>query len=214
MNLIQHYTLYKLNIYNDPFDHHTDITTNIGNIYHYVIQTDDTSLLFHTLSIDIMFNFIINHTCNNRRYLILSLIMGLSNASQHTSLIFDLIDCKIYLADPNGKPSFFNSHFKCDMSNKINLLLKSYFIQLKIFDLNYEFISSYIWNPQNVVINKHFTNSIIDNGHCVITSIMSSHYLYITQLHITVIYNLFFELSNDELLYIINSYMNGIDKIL
>jgi hypothetical protein len=124
--------------------------------------------------------------------------------SHHTSLIIDLIHHKIYLADPNGKTTFFNKLYKIDISNKIDLLLQYYFTQFNIFGFDYEFVPSHIWNPQYICINKFFDNSIIGSG----------HYLHITQEYINNIYNLFFELSDDEILYIINSYMNGIYKIL
>jgi hypothetical protein len=214
-NFSPNYSLYKLNVKDDRFSHHIDITTDIENMYHTTIQADDDFLVFHTLSIDTFINFIMEHM-DGRQYLIVPLIMSteLLDISHQTSLVIDLIYQKVYLADPNGKSEFFNKIYNKDVSNKIDLLLQSYFMQFNQLGFDYEFIPSKKWNPEKICINKAFNQSIIGSGHCVITSIMLGHYLLTTQDYITNIYNLFSELSDDEILYIINSYMNGINQLL
>ena len=232
------YSLYKVNIFTKHFSHHLDITTPIGNMYHTTFQASDQFIMFHTLSPETMLLFLISNTKKNKRYIFMPVMFGteMKKNGHFAAIIFDTILNSVYFMDPNGRPDYFNNMFAevYKQSNKelcygdiyddmiinsneyIDNCITNYIkILNETFDLKYKYISSTKWNPNMYIINKTFSDvTVIGSGHCVIIGTLLMHCLHLASKDITMIFELFGRLKNEELLEIINGYSVGFIEYL
>jgi hypothetical protein len=107
------YSLYKIDIRESKFSHHLDIGGDLHGMYHTTIQADSDFILLHTLSIDSMMLYISENCKNNKRYVFIPVVftMNGTNFGHQTALIFDSIQYKVFLFDPNGRSTYFNYMF-------------------------------------------------------------------------------------------------------
>jgi hypothetical protein len=127
------------------------------------------------------------------------------------SLIIDNVLEEVYLFDSNGKTNYFNNNM-VNSDRLVNLLFKKYFIDLEnIYNIKYKFIENYIYNPDSIILNKHFKDS---SGYCMILSILFPHYLSLTQLSIYHGIKTLSKLKENEFIDIINKYSIGFNDIL
>lgn len=102
-----------------------------------------------------------------------------------------------------------------DGSEMIDTLLQTYFNKVgEILGVKYNYIKSSVWNPKRKAINRDFQKSDIGTGHCVMTTYMMFHYLFLTNKDLEEANDILTSLSDDELLYIINGYTLGITNTL
>lgn len=226
------YSIYKMDIHTFNFSHHIDIIPNGHGQNHTSIQSELNYLLLHILSPESMALYLTENISRNKRYTFMPITFGheYTDSGHMTSLIFDNREYKVYLYDPNGRSTYFNTIYidaylknggkmenslRKDMyvstENLLNALIKSYVDELyNKYRIKYEFIPSNNWNKNDGVLNKNFKKSVIGNGHCVIITIMFLHYLSITEDNVENIFNKLTNVCDEELLYIINCYSMGI----
>ena len=225
------YSLYKVNIFSEKVEHHIDIQSKIGNMFHTTLQADDKFIFLHCISIDTLIVFLSEHNNSMNRYIFIPVMFGseVNKVGHFTVLIFDLIANKVYFADPNGRTSFFDDiilkhctsdidffqEYTEDMYINSELLIDQLFtfyineLNSK-FETKFQFIERSKWNPKKYNINKTVKDSQIGSGHCVITSTFISQYLHLTNIDVSELYAKFNDMSEGEILEIINSYSVGI----
>jgi hypothetical protein len=234
------YSLYKIDIVSHKFEHLLNIDTQLhSSEYHTTIQSDMNSLVLHTLSPESFILYTTDNFNKKKRYIYIPMCFSINDLKHghQTSLIVDTFDFKVYLYDPNGQSNYFNNihalkylkdlgvNFDKNNQDDQRLLHSMYFDGTELVDkllcgyfkiisdmigVKYTYIPQDLWNPFNKTLNPKFNNSLIDSGHCVITTILILHYLHISQSDVTTIYTAFTNLSEDDLLYIINGYTLGI----
>jgi hypothetical protein len=228
-DIFPQYSLYKIDVMTKEFSHHIDIECDIGNMYHTTLQSNSQFIMLHTLCPESIITYISEQ--KSVRYVFFPVMLAFEEkeVGHCTQLCFDKIMQKVYLIDPNGSTTFFNSMF-LDMYKKqsgemfydefyqliidgaplVDMLFEGYVKILNdSFGLNYVFEPQTIWNNQCMVLNKSFTDSVIGSGHCVILSVMVAHFLHLTCCDVNVAFEEFAKLKNKELIYIINSYSLG-----
>lgn len=127
-------------------------------------------------------------------------------------LIINNVLEEIYLLDTCGKNNYF---IDINDNNKIDDLFIKYISDLnKNTILQYKFISSKNWNPNNLILNREINNKNYYGGHCVILSILTCHYLYLSNKTLFDIYSELSNLCDDELLNLIHNYSNSIYSII
>ena len=225
------YSLYKVNIFTETADHHIDMISNIGNMFYTTIQADDKFIFLHCLHIDSLIAFLAENFNSNNKYVFIPVVFGseVNKIGHFSMLVFDIMTNKVYFADPNGKTHFFDdimikhciididffSEYTNDMYINCEQLIEKIFIfyinQLNSkFDTKYTFISRTTWNPNKYHLNKSISTSQIGNGHCVITSTLIANYLSTTNSDIKELYIKFDNMTENEILQLINSYSVGI----
>lgn len=145
------------------------------------------------------------------RYLAIPVSLGdsyekKSNSGHACMLIFDNALSEVYFFDPNGQTNFFGQ------SNEIfvDRLFDNY------FDIvgSWEYVTRTRFNYYQKCLNRRFSGSLIDNpGNCMITSILFSHYLQMTQFDVSKAINLMGSLEDSDLITIINGYSVGICRL-
>ena len=208
------YALYKLNYTNFDFEMVSVVLNNEPNEFHTTFDTTDTHLILNTLSPQYLINYLLDN--QKSRYIILPLNYGsnLSESGHIAPLIFDNQNKKVYMLDPNGKSTFFNSVLDFDTNVYVECMLIKYLNQLSDLGLKYTFMCSKTWNQKNICINKNFKNSPIGSGHCVILTLMLAHLLITNKCHPSIIYDMFKHLTDDEVLFLIKEYSLGIHNLL
>lgn len=191
----------------DDFNFITDHVPNVS-IFPMSLDITNTKISMDALEILTVMKFI--ESCDNK-YVILPIIYNcdLKKSGHIGCVVIDKEYRLVYLVDPNGKPSYFDNVLKLNVCNKIEDMLSKYFEMIDIV-----FIPSSEWNPNNIVINKHFQNQCIGSGHCSILTIMISHLLFETNETPQKIFEVLGGLNNDELLFIIKSYSIYIYQLL
>lgn len=190
------------------------VFTKIRNVYHTCFDVSDEYLILNALTPYYLYKYINKNRHIN--YIFLTLNYGCNAKIQHhqAGILIDNKNEKIYLIDPNGFPTYFNELFGIDMSYMIEKLLYEYFLELKKFGFNYEYIFTYQWNPNCICLNKIFPdNNYIGSGHCVILTILIFHLINVFNYNPIEIYEMLNKLSDEELLYIIKNYTTTIYKL-
>jgi hypothetical protein len=228
------YSMYRINIFSQNEEHYIDMESKNNNIFHTAIQADDDYLFLNCLSTETTCIYLSMNT-NNKRYVFVPLIFNseINESGHFTFLIFDVLNNKVYIMDPNGESSFFNdvmilhakknktfkdtelemmsAHMIINSEQLINIYIKKLNID---FGLTYEFISRTIWNPLNLVLNKHLDNSGIPGGNCVIISTILMYYLINKQSELIEPYKLLSEISSEQMIQIINGCSVGMCNIM
>jgi hypothetical protein len=176
---------------------------------------------------------------NNKRYVFIPLIFNseINESGHFTFLIFDVLNNKVYMMDPNGESSYFDDviilHAKKNKTFKdvelemmseymiinseqlVEKLINIYVKKLNVdFNLTYEFVQRTKWNPLNLVLNKHLDNSNIPGGNCVIISTILMYYLINKQSELIEPYKLLSEISSEQMTQIINGCSVGMYNIM
>jgi hypothetical protein len=188
-----------------------------------MLQYDSENIFLDILSHESFIDFIeLNKT---QRYICIPVSLspeynklneGKTNLDGHVlSLIIDNVLEEVYLFDSNGKTNYFNNNI-VNSDRLVNLLFKKYFIDLEnIYNIKYKFIENYIYNPDLIILNKHFKDDkTCSRGYCMILSILFPHYLSLTQLSIYHGIKRLSKLKESEFIDIINKYSIGFNDIL
>lgn len=207
------YTIYSVELDGHNVRHIVDIDNDLDEYgkpsdeYTIVLQTDKHAISLHILSIEDMMIYIAANN-KSKRYIFLPISMSSFDENQNghfSALVFDNMKFKVYFLDPNGRSKYFNS--LCDTNHCIYKLFEKYIKDLNEFwSTKYEFVDCYEWNPYNFALNYEFKQSTIGTGHCVMSTFIILHILVTTEFNIEDVYKLFGNLSETEMLYIINGY--------
>lgn len=232
------YSLYKIDTISETSSYHIDISGEIGNMYYTTIQADDRHIFLNCLNIESLLIFLVENSVKNKnnRYIFIPVVFGseVNEVGHFSSLVFDIKENKVYFCDPNGFTNFFdnihiihsnrnNNYWAMQFYNNmyinseklIEKLITCYINDLnEKFGTEYKFISRMEWNPTKYSFNRSFNNSVIGNGHCVITTTIIINYLKNTDCNVNELYQKIGSLKNEEVLEIINSYSVGIAQIV
>ena len=208
------YSIYKLDYTKMNFEHISDVENGSDYEYHTVIDSTDKHLILNALSPNFLCNYILDNS--NKRFLFLTLNYAntLMDTAHQAAFMIDNERKKIYMLDPNGKCDYFDNVFHQETSDFVEILLRNYFNQLIILGLDYKYEHIDKWNKEKVCINKRFTNSYIGTGHCVVTTLILIHIINTNKLTPEEAIRVFKNLSDDEILYIIQQYSLGVYNIL
>ena len=207
------YSLYKLEYSTLAFEKISDICNDKRDNYVNVIDSTDTCLLLNSLSVEYLANYLLDHSHLDNVFLTLNYGSNLSSAAHQSCIYFDNANRKVYMLDPNGRSTFFNSIFGQDMNYYVELILAKYVAELSSYGLEYEYITCDRWNKDEIVLNKHFKNDVLDPGHCVITTLLLIHMVN-TYIDPSLAIQMFKHLTDDELLYFIREYSIGVYQLL
>jgi hypothetical protein len=142
------YAIFKQNYTTNSFEFVSNIVNCESNSYHTVIDSTDDSLILNALTPECLCNYILDNC--KKRYILLSLNYGsnLHDSAHQAGILIDNGNKIIYMIDPNGKSDFFDSIFMERTNDKVELLLKNYFNELKSFGLDYSYSCCSIWNSK------------------------------------------------------------------
>lgn len=225
------YSIYKLNYMTHEFITCDDIITDFTDAFHNRIEAEDNNFRLQIISPQTFLEYYFAHLDN--KYILLPLVYktGVKYYGHQTFIAFDNFSKRVYLVDPNGRSTYFDSMY-CNLVNEdklnsvledelsynfeinIDSLLYGYLNELKKIGLEYEFIPADVWNEQRIIINRTIPQSEIGLGHCVCTTLIIMHMLATTNLSPMEIYEIIFCLYNEQLLSLINDYSIGIYKML
>lgn len=137
------------------------------------------------------------------------------DSGHRSAIMIDNKEMTIQVLDPNGSNDYFNDMFNKEMDLEIENLLKNYFNELKKYGLNYKYIYSYEWNPEQLCINHDdkFTK-YANNGHCSVLTIIIANLISVLQLKPISVYQMLNDLSKEELSYVVTSYTTGLSTLV
>jgi len=230
------YTIYKVDIMSKLCSHHLDIDTNIGDMFHTTIQATDKFIMLHTLSQNTLILFLSEHQSRLKRYLFLPVVFGheIHQTGHCASLVFDMIEHKVYFVDPNGTTRYFDhllidlfAHFNkgikdvfidemaIDTEELVEILFKMYIVDLNLkFDTKFEFVPRKIWNMSEYEVNRSPSNSVIGDGHCVATTILINHILHASQENISDVIKALGTIPVEANVELINNYSIGLTDLV
>lgn len=286
-------SLYKFNFFKETLEHSLDIFDIEPNN---TIQIEDTNIIFQMISPKLLKEYIFKHLDNKYIFISITFFCESITCGHQVILAFNNPEQKVYLIDPNGKPTFFNNMFTeqlikktkkskyaeeiitnyvdsigvnmnmvkklsnkqefielciegccelykthrfntlitcdelkneiktlccnietnlyCRIDEYIEKMLDQYIKSLMLEDIEYRYIYTKTWNEKNICINKHFPNSSIGNGHCVIISLLLIHYMVITKCEPYEIYKILNNLTDEQILTIINNYSANLYELM
>jgi len=224
------YSVFQLNISNNKLEIVTHFTEKY-NIYPITFQISENSIVINAISIFTLGNYLLN-TDNRYIFLPVDYRCEIKNAGHRATVVIDkeiinnkiinnkIINnkiknnkAKVYLLEPNGRPSYFNN-IVGNIENKIESFFDKYFQQInEMFGTKYEYIKTNTWNPTNIVLNNT-SNVKLSNGDCMTISMILCQIIKTLELNPTILYNEFKKLSDNESVAIIRSYSIGLIKHL
>ena len=222
-------SIYKINIFNNKVSHELNLQNSKDTYTHPRIYYDEYNIFMLTFSHE---EFICHTSQTKSRYVFHPLAFTsetIKNGHQ-TCIIVDTQQNEILLFDPNGRHSYFNQVFKetngefkdYDVMEESSLngeelvdgLMKKYVEDINDkFDTKYKYVSSKQWNLTGKTMNGDY-KSLISNGHCVVLTLMFIHYIHLTQNDVNSSYKNFSNLSDSEMLEIINGYSLFISNLI
>lgn len=140
--------------------------------------------------------------------------------------LFDIISENKNMSEDEKKIFFDNMHLdnndsksldlSFDGETKINKLLEGYFNELNLkTGIDIKFIEQKKWNQKQYLLNKSFgKQTVLKDGHCVITTLLFIHYLFLVEDDIKNVIEILGTLNHNELAYVINGYGTGISDLL
>lgn len=176
-------------------------------------QITDTSIIANVLSVGTLVDYIRK---SKNRYLFLPIHYGCEtyNYGHRAVMVIDKKEKHVYLLDPNGIPSYFNTVLELQLENSIEFFLDYYIRQLNdVFSMDYKYIHTNIWNPSKIVLNNT-SNVQMSRGDCLTISLMICQLINNLEMAPGNIYELVKMLTDSEFVSIIRSYSLGILKYL
>ena len=205
------YSVFQLNIPNNKLETITHFTEKY-NIYPITFQISENSIVINALSIFTLGNYLLA-TDNRYIFLPVDYRCEIKNAGHRATVVIDKEIAKVYLLEPNGRPSYFNN-IMGNIENEIESFFDKYFQQInEMFGTKYEYIKTNTWNPTNIVLNNT-SNVKLSNGDCMTISMILCQIIKTLELNPTTLYNEFKKLSDNESVAIIRSYSIGLIKHL
>ncbi len=208
------YAIYKQTYKEMKYELIDYITNILDDVYPFVIDSCDESLILNAIAPFCLSEYIKQNCKQKRIFLPLNYYTGLQSTGHQAVIMFDNSRKKIYVIDPNGKPTFLNELFDTDLSSEIETMLTKYFSELKNFDLNYKYVCISEWNKNNICINRTFNNELIGSGNCVVTTLLIVQVICSLSLTAKEIFRSFEKLSDEELMFLIKTYSSGIYNTL
>jgi len=208
------FTIYQMNIENNKVTHITNFIPE-KNVYHSPInfQITDNSIVTNILSIGTL----IDHMNQNKnRYIFLPTNYNCetNNTGHRAVTVIDKTEKEIYLLEPNGIPTYFNSILGIQLDTYIEFFLDYYVRQINdIFSMNYKYINSNVWNPSNIILNNS-SNIQTSKGDCLTISLIICQLINNLEMAPGNVYEIVKMLTDSEFVSIIRSYTIGILKYL
>jgi hypothetical protein len=206
------YFIYKQTLQDDRFEYITTFDDPKSNTPPINFDVSDDSLILNILS----FEDIIKLLNSNLTHIFLTVVYFCNSKDcGHQSVLFlNVVQQEIYLIEPNGRPTFYDSVFKHNVGIKLENMLRTFFEEFNVANgYQFRYIHTNEWNPTEICLNKQY-ESIIGSGFCVALSLILCHVIVSFQYHPTKIYKMLKDLSNGEMLIIINDYSSAIFNIL
>ena len=208
------YSVFQMDIQSNQLVFISDFLP-IKNQKHYPINfqiNNKSSIVINALSILTLGNYLSN--CKNRYiYLPIDYTCDTKASGHRAILMYDIKLQKVYLLEPNGKPSFFNNVIG-NIEMEIELFFEKYTEQLnELFCMNYKYIKTNIWNINNIVLNNT-SNTKLSKGDCLSISLLMCHLITNLEYDPYQLYKSIKGLSDDEFVTIIRSYSMGIINYL
>lgn len=208
------YAIYKMAYNNLKFEFVTQMQGYNEREYHTVIDSTDSHLILNILTPECLANFILDN--DKKKYIFLTLNYGSNiHDAGHQSIIFINNSIKkIYMIDPNGRSTYFDSIFNELTNPYVEMMLSRYFSELIKFGLEYSYVDTMTWNPDTMIINKTTDNDYVGSGNCVVTALMLIHLISVHNFAPEVAFERLSKLSKEELLYLIKEYSLGIYSLM
>ncbi|ARF11792.1 hypothetical protein Klosneuvirus_2_228 [Klosneuvirus KNV1] len=208
------YAVYKLNYTTLQIEFISLVTNYDPTEYHTTLDTTDQYLLLNALSPQTLCNYILDNQQTRFIFFPLNYMTESKDSGHIASLVFDNQTKKVYMADSNGKSTYFDQLLGQPMNQYIEYMLSNYIKDINNLGLSYQYVFIDEWNAKNLHMNKHFKNSYVGVGHCLILSLMISHVM--TQFAIIPkdAFELLAQLEDEELLFLIKEYGLGLYNML
>lgn len=185
------------------------------NAYQFVLNITGEYLRFNTMSPSTLFETLELNTSSDYLFFSFNYAMEQSNTAHQAIIMLDLQkkpNVDVYLVDPNGSLSYFDTVLGFRLTPYIEYLIKNFFEQLNEFTeitFSYKFINT--WNPTYISINNTYdSNYIAGSGHCVVSSIILAHLISTWKCNPGEVYKKIKSMSTDEWLHIIQLYTTGL----
>lgn len=204
---LEYYSHYVLNLKDYKITYYlndTKIINNTTSNYPYIYLTDE-DLIFRMIENKSLLTYLKKST---NRFVFIPILLSCKKEYQlahQTILTIDIDKNKAYLIDPNGQSNFLDkyAHLDTPIENLINSLIRDYLKQINI-----EFISSRVWNHDDIWINKNNCNL------CVPTSLLLTQYIYETNLEPDKVIQKFKNIEEKDLFKLIYIYTNNLYDII
>lgn len=215
------YSIFHIDSTSDNISGITNFTDE-NILYPINLQIYDNNIIVNILSYETFGNYQldnknkytflpVNYSCENKKY------------GHRATIVIDNILGSVYLLEPNGKPTYFNSiiskkefsnihssYSKTQFSDKIESFFENYFDKInEMFGLNYKYIKTNVWNPSNIILNNT-SNVKLSNGDCMTISMILCQLINNLELKPQDLYKQFNELSDEESVCLIRSYSMGL----
>lgn len=218
------YFVYSFDCNTNKTTRTNETTTEFDDLYHGRIEYDTYSERFKMrfISPDVFKEYmLINNNVNRYSFFPIVLKINTKNVFHQICAAFDNINKKVYLVDPNGTVTYFNASTMNDVDDDLyfihekhaELMIIAYLQELANVGLQYEFVPTNIWNYERYIINRHFIESEIGRGHCVIVFLMIIHIMSTIKIEPTNLFELFYHFEDAELMSLINDYSVGVYKM-
>ncbi len=179
-----------------------------NSIYPINFQIADKNVIVNCLSILSLGTFLIN---SDNRYVFLPVNYEseVKKGGHRATLVIDNKDNNVYLLEPNGRPSYFNT-LVSNSEAAIESFYEQYFDMINsMFQTKYKYIKTHIWNHKNIVLNNT-SNVKLSNGDCMILSMILCQLIKNLEMTPEVMYQKFKSMSDDECVSLIRSYSMGL----
>lgn len=111
-----------------------------------------------------------------------------SKEGHQLTLVIDNHSFKIYLMDPNGTPTYFNSILSLNVNDYLELLIDRWTKVIKEqVGINYTYVYQREWMPHTCAINRHV--DVLGGGNCVTSTIILCHILSLTGMEFPTCYH-------------------------
>lgn len=208
------YSIFKQNYADSKFEHITDIGNKQDKVYHIVVNASDSHLILNILNPAYMAQHITKNSKQRFCFFMIDYFTELDNAGHRASLAIDNKEHKIYIVDPNGSTMFFNDIFKQDISLQVELMFDNYCKQLAPYNINYRFIYTNGWNPENISLNNEVNYDSIGDGHCLVVTLILANLMSALDADPIAVFKMLDKLAKEELMFVITTYTTAIYNII
>ena len=208
------YAVYKQNYNTLKLELISNVSNTDSNEFHTTFDTTEEVLLLNTLSPQCLTNYILDNSHLKYIFIPINYMNDTKNSGHIALLMFDNNAKTVYMIDPNGKSTYFDNIFHEYMNQYIEHMLSQFIGELNKYGLVYKYIYANMWNRNTICINKHYNNKYIGTGHCVILSLMIANLIVVCNTSPKDIYDLFNNMFEDEILFIIKEYSLGVYNML
>lgn len=235
--IVSEFSKYTINIMKKNIETFVDSEMYAPNFA--CIVSNGETITLEMPSIDQFIDFI--DLNKNNKYIYLPLRFYNRITCGHIgAIIIDQKEKTVYLFDPNGKTTYFDDvialYFEKNMKSEIDSgqissdLKKEMYIDSQsmiddlinkyvddvnmIYNKNYTYIRSTVWNPHEYCLNKKLPETyVMPSGNCAIITLLMIHLLHSTEKDMYDLFSNLGQLNDNILLEIINGYSVGMSEI-